>query len=144
MVYQAKTRPETGNVDAFLAQVEDPVKRADSHRLVELMQEVSGEPPVLWGGNIVGFGSYHYTYASGHDGDACLIGFSPRKADFSIYLMGTPEGAAPRDALLARLGKHRMGKGCLYIKRLDDIDIGVLRELAEVSIRTLRETHPAK
>ena len=140
---EQKTRPGTGDVDEFLAQVSDPAKLADSYRLIEMMSAVSGAPPVLWG-TMVGFGRYHYRYASGHEGDAFLVGFAPRKAEFSIYLMGTylPEETARRDALLARLGKHRMGKACLYVKRLSDIDLDVLRELAEISVRKLRETYP--
>ena len=143
---EQKTKPHTGDVGEFIAQVEDPVKRADSHKLVALLQEVSGEPPVLWGTGI-GFGHYHYKYASGHEGDAALIGFAPRKAEFSIYLMmGTysPEEIAQRGALLAKLGKHRIGKACLYVKRLDDIDMSVLRELAENSVASLRKAYPAQ
>ena len=142
---EQKTRPDTGDVDEFLAQVDDPARRADSHRLIEMMSAVSGEKPVLWG-TMIGFGSYHYTYASGHAGDAFLIGFAPRKAEFSIYLMGTylPAEMARRDALLARLGKHRMGKACLYVKRLDDIDMDVLRELAGNSVAALRTAYPAQ
>ena len=142
---EQKTRPDTGDVDEFLAQVDDPARRADSHRLIEMMSAVSGEKPVLWG-TMIGFGSYHYTYASGHAGDAFLIGFAPRKAEFSIYLMGTylPGEMARRDALLAKLGKHRMGKACLYVKRLDDIDMDVLREMAGNSVAALRVAYPAQ
>lgn len=138
-----KTRPDTGNVDAFLAQLDDPTKQRDSLALIGLMQEVSGEPPILWG-TMIGFGSYHYRYASGHEGDAMVIGFAPRKAEFSIYLMGSylPEAEDERNALLARLGKHRMGKACLYVKRLSDIDLEVLRALAELSVRIIRKTYP--
>ncbi len=145
MAYEQKSRPDTGDVDAFLAQVEDAGKRADSQRLIELFQEVTGEPPVLWG-SMIGFGHYHYTYDSGHEGDSFLVGFAPRKAEFSIYLMGSyaPEETAGRDALLAKLGKHRMGKACLYVKRLSDIDMEVLRELAGISVATLRTSYPAK
>lgn len=143
MAYEQKTKANTGDVDEFLAQLDDTAKRADSYRLIELLQQVSGEKPVLWGTGI-GFGQYHYKYASGHEGDAALIGFAPRKAEFSIYLMGTysPEEIARRDALLARLGKHRMGKACLYVKRLSDIDMDVLRQLAEISVATMRTTYP--
>lgn len=138
-----KTRPDTGNVDAFLAQLDDPTKQRDSLALIGLMQEVSGEPPILWG-TMIGFGSYHYRYASGHEGDAMVIGFAPRKAEFSIYLMGSylPEAEDERNALLAGLGKHRMGKACLYVKRLSDIDLEVLRALAELSVRIIRKTYP--
>ena len=142
---EQKTKPHTGDVAAFLAEVEDPVKRADSHALVTLMEEISGEPAVLWG-TMVGFGQYHYRYPTGHEGDAFLIGFSPRKAEFSIYLMGCyfPDVTDRREALLARLGKHRMGRSCLYVKRLSDIDLDVLRELATISIARLRAAYPAQ
>lgn len=141
-MHEQKTKPNTGDVDAFLTGLEDP-KRADSQTLVGLMHAVTGEPPMLWG-NMVGFGRYHYKYASGHEGDAFLIGFAPRKVEFSIYLMGTPEGAEKREAMLSRLGKHRMGKGCLYVKRLSDIDLSVLRELAEISVAALRAAYPTQ
>lgn len=142
---EQETKPHTGDVDEFLAQVESDQKRADSHVLVELMSEISGEPPVLWG-TMVGFGQYHYRYPTGHEGDAFLVGFAPRKAAFSIYLMGTyfPEENARREALLAKLGKHRMGKACLYVNKLSDIDLDVLRELVEISVRKLRDAYPAK
>lgn len=142
-MYKQKTQADTGDVDEFLAAVPDPAKRADSYALIALMQQVSGEPPVLWG-SMIGFGRYHYKYPTGHEGDAFLIGFAPRKAEFSLYLMGCyfPEETERRDALLARLGKHRMGKACLYIKRLSDIDMAVVRELSEISVRVLRATYP--
>jgi hypothetical protein len=142
---EQKTKPHTGDVREFLAQVEDPVKRADSLALVDLMQDVSGEPAVLWG-TMVGFGHYHYKYPTGNEGDSFLVGFAPRKAEFSIYLMGLyfPEEADRREALLARLGKHRMGKACLYVKRLSDIDLTVLREMAEISVVRLRATYPQR
>jgi hypothetical protein len=140
---EQKTKPNTGDVGEFLGQIEDEQKRADAQALTELMSTVTGEPPVLWG-TIVGFGQYHYKYPTGHEGDTCLAGFSPRKAEFSIYLMGTyfPEENERREALLARLGKHRMGKACLYVKRLKDIDMEVLRELTEISVKRLRDTYP--
>lgn len=140
---EQKTRPGTGDVGAFLAQLDDPGKRADSQALVEMMQQVSGAPPVLWG-SMVGFGQYHYRYASGREGDTFLIGFAPRKAEFSLYLTGCdfPEEQARRDALLARLGRHRMGKACLYVKRLEDVDMAVLRALAEISVARLRAAYP--
>lgn len=133
----------SADVDEFLGQIDDAAKRQDSYRLIALMEEVAGAPPVLWG-TMIGFGNYHYTYATGTEGDSFLIGFAPRKAEFSIYLMGTylPEELEQRDALLAELGKHRMGKVCLYVKRLSDIDLSVLRELAEISVARLRQTYP--
>ncbi len=144
MAYEAKTKADTGDVDEFIAQIDDPAKRTDSYRLIEMMQDVSGEKPVLWG-TMVGFGRYHYRYASGHEGDALRIGFSPRKAEFSLYVLSDYAFGDIKDqteALLARLGKHRTGKSCLYVKRLDDIDLGVLRELAELSVRRMDVAYP--
>lgn len=141
---EQKTKPTSTGIEAFIADVEEK-KRGDTRRLIEMMERVSGEPPMLWG-SIIGFGSYHYKYASGHEGDAFLIGFAPRKPEFSIYLlMGSylPEAVAEREALLKRLGKHRMGKACLYVKKLDDIDLDVLEQLMWLSIRSLRETYGA-
>jgi hypothetical protein len=127
---------------AFLAAIEDTRKRADCAALVELMSRLTGAGPALWRGGIIGFGRYHYRYASGHEGDTCLIGFSPRKAEFSIYLSGEIADPERRAALLAQLGRHRMGKGCLYVKRLGDIDMTVLETLARESIAYLRATYP--
>ena len=140
---ETKTKQIDDDVGAFLAGVEDPRKRADSHTLVALMSKVTGEPPKLWG-NIVSFGKYHYKYDSGHEGDSALTGFSPRQAEFSIYLTGTyfPEQGNAREALLAKLGKHKMGKACLYVKRLDDIDLKVLEDLVKMSVAALRQHYP--
>jgi hypothetical protein len=136
-----KTGPG-GDVEAFVEAIGNEAKRADARALVGLMSAVSGEKPVLWG-TMVGFGHYHYRYESGREGDSFLVGFAPRKAEFSIYLMGTyfPDVSERREALLARLGKHRMGKACLYIKRLSDVDMGVLRELAEISVVALQKAY---
>jgi hypothetical protein len=130
-----KTQPTATSVDAFLGAVGDDRKRADSQRLVELMQAATGEPPVLWGGSIVGFGSYHYRYASGHEGDAPLVGFSPRARAISLYL--SCDLGDYREQL-DRLGKHKTGKGCLYVTRLADIDEAVLRELIDASVAEAR------
>ena len=124
---ETKTRPTDVAVEEFIARVEDPQKRADSHVLIDMMQKITGEKPRMWGPSIVGFGSYHYKYASGHEGDSCIAGFSPRKAEFSIYLSPVPDER--RDELLAKLGKHRMGKGCLYVNRLEELDMEVLEQL---------------
>lgn len=139
---EQKIRPGSGDVDMFIEGIEDAAKRADARELIALMSEVSGEGPVLWG-TMVGFGRYHYRYESGHEGDSFLVGFAPRKAEFSIYLMGTyfPDTEERREALLARLGKHRMGKACLYVKRLRDIDLNVLRELAQLSVSALKRAY---
>lgn len=140
---EQKTRPG-GSVDALLAGLDSDTRRAESQTLIAMMSEITGEPAVLWG-TMIGFGHYHYKYASGHEGDAFLIGFAPRKAELSLYLMGCyfPDVDARRTALLVRLGKHRMGKACLYVRKLADIDLAVLRELAELSVRRLREAYPA-
>ena len=140
---EQKTRPHTGDVDEFLAHVEDPVKRADSQAMTAMLQEISGHEPVLWG-TMVGFGQYHYKYASGHEGDAFRIGFAPRKGDISIYTLVTHEGAAAnrQAALLAQLGKHKAGKSCLYIRRLSDVDMDVLRELAQLAYAQMLDRYP--
>jgi hypothetical protein len=139
---EAKLKETDANVGAFIAAVESEQKRADSATLIDIMSRITGEPAKLWG-TIVGFGKYHYKYASGHEGDTCLVGFSPRKAEFSIYLMGSyfPDSVATSEALLARLGKHRMGKACLYVKKLDDIDLDVLSDLIELSVTRLKQEY---
>lgn len=137
---ETKTRPTGDSVGAFIAQAEDPQKRADSAVLIDMMARITGEEPKMCGPSIVGFGRYHYKYDSGHEGDSCLAAFSPRKAEFSIYLW--PEAADWREKLLTRLGKHRMGKGCLYVKRLDAIDLEVLEELIQLSYDAARKRYP--
>src|SRR3954467_12158573 len=128
--------PTPAAVDAFLEVVPDDRRRADAHILVELMRSVTGEPPVMWGPSIVGFGSYHYRYESGRTGDAPLAAFSPRKANLVVYLVG---GFEDHDArLLEQLGPHTTGKACLYLKRLDDVDLDALRQLIERSMQVAR------
>lgn len=124
--------PTSADVDAFLKAVPTESRRADAHALLELMRSVTGEPPVMWGPSIVGFGSYHYRYESGRTGDAPLAGFSPRKANLVVYLVGGFEDRYPK--LLEQLGPHKTGKACLYLKRLGDVDLGVLRQLIERSM----------
>jgi len=121
-----KTQPTGGSVAAFVAGLADERRRADSERLIALMSELTGEPATMWGPSIIGFGSYHYRYASGREGDAALVGFSPRKAALSLYV-SAEEGV--RADLLARLGPHKVGKGCVYVKRLSDVDERVLADL---------------
>jgi hypothetical protein len=120
-------------VEEFLAGVPNHQRREDARRLCAMMQEITGEPPVMWGTSIIGFGAYHYRYASGHEGDSALAGFSPRRQALVIYLVGGFEDRHQR--VLARLGPHRTGKGCLYINRLDDVDQDALRELIDRSVR---------
>ncbi|WP_049559111.1 DUF1801 domain-containing protein [Nonomuraea sp. SBT364] len=130
---QAVTVPTGASVDDFLAAVPGERRRADAERLRTILSEVTGEPAVMWGPSIVGFGSYHYTYASGRTGDWPLAGFSPRKQYLVVYLVG---GFEERHAsVLARLGPHTTGKGCLYLKRLDDVDETALRELVDRTAR---------
>ena len=120
-------------VEEFLARIPDDRRREDARRLCAMMQEITGEPPAMWGSGIVGFGTYHYRYASGHEGDSALASFAPRRQHLAIYLVG--EFADRHRAALARLGPHQTGKGCLYIKRLADVDLDALRELIDRSVR---------
>ena len=121
-----KTQPTDNDPIAFINAVEHKTRKADAHVLLDMMIKATGETPIMWGGSIIGFGRYTYTYESGHSGTAPKSGFSPRKTSHSIYLMC---GARDNPALLERLGKHKMGAACLYINKLSDIDIEVLREL---------------
>lgn len=131
-VTRNKTQPTDASVAEFLAAVGHPVRRADGYRLLELMSGITGEPAQMWGPTIVGFGRYHYQYATGREGDAAAVGFSPRKGSLSLYgLTYGPESAA----LLGRLGKHKTGAGCLYVNKLDDVDEAVLAELIRLGYR---------
>ncbi len=125
---ESATKATGKSVKAFLAGVQDEQRRSDAQVFLDLMAKVTGEQPRMWGDSIVGFGEYHYKYASRHEGDTCLTGFSPRRNEFSLYLTGTyfPGMDKKRDRLLEKLGKHRMGKACLYVKRVSDIDLEVL------------------
>ncbi len=130
-----KTRPTDQSVVAFLNGVEDPQRRKDCFAVLELMKQVTGHLPKMWGNSIVGFGSYHYKYASGREGDMMLTGFSPRKRNLTLYIMS---GFVRYDELMQRLGKHTTGKSCLYIKRLEDLDLDVLRELVAASVEHVK------
>ena len=135
---ELKTKPTTQNVNEFLNGIEPEEKRRDSFALLELMRTVSGEEAVMWGPSIVGFGSYHYkSERSRQEGDWPLIGFSPRKQNLTLYIMA---GNDERRDLLERLGKHKTSVGCLYIKRLSDVDEAVLATLIENSFRHMKET----
>jgi hypothetical protein len=123
---ETKTKPTNISVDAFLDGVAHPVRRADGHALRTMMERVTGEPATMWGPSIIGFGSYHYRYASGHEGDSPRLGFSPRSANLVLYVGGFPE----YEALLGRLGKHKSSKACLYLNKLADVDMAVLEEIA--------------
>ena len=128
---EPKTRPTEASVIEFLDSVDNNRRREDAFALLELMRELTGEEPRMWGPSIVGFGSYHYRYQSGHEGDSPRAAFSPRKQAMTVYLMGDSD---ERKELLNRLGKHKMGKGCLYINKLQDVDLPTLRELIRQSV----------
>ncbi len=133
--------PTLADVDAFIDAVPDEHRRSDARELCQLMRSVTGEPPVMWGPSIVGFGSYHYRYESGRTGDAPLAAFSPRKANLVVYLVGGFEDRYL--GLLHKLGPHKTGKGCLYMKRLGGVDVDVLRQLVERSVRVGRSVDKA-
>ena len=123
---ETKTKPTQVSVDAFLDGVAHPVRRSDGKAVRAMMERVTGEPATMWGPSIIGFGSYHYRYASGHEGDSPRVGFSPRSANLVLYVGGFPD----YEALLARLGKHKRSKACLYLGKLADVDMTVLEEIA--------------
>jgi hypothetical protein len=125
-VAENKTKATDASVADYLAAIDDEARRADCEALAALMAKATKQPPRMWGASIVGFGSYHYRYASGREGDTCVVGFSSRKGDISVYGLNAAAGA---DGLLAKLGKHKAGKGCVYIKRLSDVDLKVLEKL---------------
>jgi hypothetical protein len=138
---EQKTLPTDVNVPDFLQEhVEDAQRRTDAFALLEIMQTATGYPPVLWAGNLIGFGHYHYKYASGHEGDSFLAGFAARKSNLTVYLMGAAEQFSD---LLSRLGKYKLSGSCLHIKKLADVDTAVLGELVYQSATRLREMYPA-
>jgi Domain of unknown function (DU1801) len=141
MAAAAKTRPGPMTVADYLAGL-DPDRRAEAGRLITIFSEVTGYQPVIWAGSMVGFGRYDYTYDSGHSGSSLATGFAARKAELSVYIL---PGYAEFGAILARLGKHRTGKSCLYLKRLDGVDERALRELIRAGLEELRRrwtVHP--
>lgn len=133
-----KTKPTDAAVDAFLDEVGDPARRDECRTILELMREVTGAEPKMWVGGMVGFGSYHYRYESGREGDWFVTGFSPRKANLTLYIMA---GFDRYEVLLERLGKFKTGKSCLYLKRLSDVDIDVLEELVRESVAHVSGTY---
>jgi hypothetical protein len=133
-----KTKPTQKAADEFLESVSDPVRREESVRIKTMLQEVTGEKPVMWGDSIVGFGQYHYKYDSGREGDFMKIGFAPRKQALTVYIM---PGFDRYDDLMQKLGKYKTGRSCLYIKKLTDIDWPVLEELCNLSYRYMTEKY---
>ncbi|BAK68018.1 hypothetical protein SLG_33430 [Sphingobium sp. SYK-6] len=137
---ELKTKTTGQDPAAFLAALDNPARREDGLRLLDLMARISDEPAAMWGPSIIGFGRYHYRYDSGHEGKMCRIGFSPRKANLVLYVLA---GSADAQPLLARLGKHRTGKACLYINRLDDVDMAVLEQIVRAGWAEMAARHPA-
>lgn len=136
---EPKTRQNDASVAGFLNAIEPAARRADAKALDKLMRKITGEKPQMWGTSIVGYGAYHYKYASGHQGDAMRVGFSPRKQNLTVYIM---PGFSEYRGLLERLGKHTTGKSCLYIKRLSDIDLNVLEAMIGKSVAAMNARHP--
>ncbi|MCA1053771.1 DUF1801 domain-containing protein [Rossellomorea aquimaris] len=138
-MYELKTKQNENSVLEFIEQVENEKKREDAYRLLDIFAEETGYPAKMWGPSIIGFGSYHYKYKTGHEGYSFLAGFSPRKAKISLYFA---PGDTQRESLLKKFGKHTTGKACVYINKVDDIDEVVLRELIRASISFLEKTYP--
>lgn len=130
-----KTKKTRADVIKFMDSIENSKKREDSVRILNLMKEISGEEPRMWGPSIIGFGNYHYKYKSGREGDFFLTGFSPRKSALTLYIMG---GFGRYEELLAKLGKYNHGKSCLYIKNLEDVEIDVLKNLISESVEYIK------
>lgn len=137
---EPKTTPTGMSVDAFIEAVGHARRREEARAVCAMMARVTGEEPEMWGPSIVGFGRYHYKYDSGREGDWMLTGFAPRKAALTVYIM---PGFSQYDRLMARLGKHRTGKSCLYINKLDDVDLAVLAELVRLSVEYMRAKYGA-
>jgi hypothetical protein len=133
-----KTKQNDKDVTAFLNDIEHDRKRKEAFQLLDIFKEVTGEPPKMWGSSIIGFGKYRYVYKSGREGDWMLTGFSPRKAKHSLYIMS---GFSKFDELMEKLGKHKTGKSCLYVNKLEDIDIEVLKELIDSSVMHMKEKY---
>jgi len=137
---EAKTKPTEVSVDDFINAVESPKKREDAFALKQMMEEITGEKATMWGPSIIGFGSYHYKYATGHEGDAPIIGFSPRKAAHSLYILGCMEAEA--EPLLAKLGKFKKSVACIYANKLSDLNENILRELIAKAYLFTKEKYP--
>ena len=133
-----KTKATDASVQGYLAAIEDEMRRSDCFALTNLMTDATGHPPKMWGSSIVGFGNYHYRYESGREGDFCLVGFSSRKGDISVYGL---HAAAKANELLAKLGKHKAGKGCVYLKSLANLDLKVLAKLVASAAAEKKRQH---
>ena len=135
---QRKTMENSADVNAFLDAVENPRRRSDARQLLALMRKVTGAPPKMWGPSIVGFGKYHYRYASGREGESLRVGFSPRKQNLVIYIM---PGFSDYSEILEQLGKFRTGRSCLYVNKLDDVDLVLLEQLVRESFREMKRRY---
>ncbi len=140
-MYELKTKENDSSVIEFIEKIESPKKKVDAYHLLDIFTEATGYQAKMWGTSIIGFGTYHYKYASGHEGDAPLVGFSPRKAKISLYFA---EGEPKREDLLTGFGKHTSGKACVYINKIADIDVKILKNLIINSVSFLKETYPDK
>lgn len=140
-MYELKTKETDQSVIEFIEAIESEKKKQDAYELLDLFTETTGYEAKMWGTSIIGFGSYHYKYASGHEGDAALVGFSPRKAKISLYFA---PGETKREELLKQFGKHTTGKACVYINKLADVDPEILKELIKESIAFLQNMYPSK
>jgi Domain of unknown function (DU1801) len=140
-MYELKTKQTDNSVIEFIEQIDSSKKREDAYKLLDIFSETTGYEAKMWGPSIIGFGSYHYKYESGHEGDAPLVGFSPRKAKISLYFA---PGETKREELLKRFGKHTTGKACVYINKVADIDVAILKALINESVSFLQAMYPAK
>lgn len=138
---ELKTKRNDGDVRGYLESVANKRRREDALVMLELMREITGEPPEMWGSSIVGFGSYHYRYASGREGDWPIVGFAPRKQSLTLYIM---PGFDRYEALMAKLGKYKTGKSCLYINKLDDVNLETLKALIAESVEYMRRAYPRR
>lgn len=136
-----KTKQTKASVDKFINSIKEETEREDCYKIIKLMKSITKEEPKMWGPSIIGFGSYHYKYASGREGDMCITGFSPHKQNISLYLMG---GFEKQKTQLKKLGKHKTGKGCLYIKTLNDVDVKILKEMIVQSVKEMKKLYPIK
>jgi hypothetical protein len=142
---ELKTKATNADVEKFIAAVENNTRRTDAEKLLEIYAEVTGMEPKMWGPSIIGYGSYHYKYESGREGDMCRAGFSPRKGAISLYLIGgycNPGTQAKMDTLRAKLGKHKTGASCLYINKLADVDVDILKEMVKLDLFYMDRTYP--
>jgi hypothetical protein len=138
---ELKTKATEISVESFLDKIDNEQVRDDCTQLIRIMKKVTGEKPKMWGPSIIGFGKYHYKYESGHEGEMCLVGFSPRAGKISLYVKAGSEKAVP---LLDKLGKHKAAKGCVYIKKVEDINVSVLEKMIALAVTELKKKYPGK